>query len=473
MEKIPVVLKPLNDPQVLSGSFRDPSGFLFRHNGILYRQINPAYGLEYEHLMSSGLYKDLVRREYLIPHEEVEAGRFNLPSAHRVIQPTLVSFISYPYEWCFGQLKEAALLTLEIQRIASGFGMALKDASAYNVQFLNGKPIWIDTLSFERSGEGQPWVAYRQFCQHFLAPLALAAFGDPRLVQLSRIFLDGIPLDLASSLLPFRTRWNLPISAHLHLHSMAQKHLSRFQAPTNTLRVSSKGLKGLLDHLHSTVHSLRWNPLRTSWSDYYETSIYSSVSLETKRRIVETFLSEIHPPPGIAWDLGANTGRFSQIPASRGILTVAMDADPACVEHNFRQMRKDGEKNLLPLVVDLANPSSSQGWAHQERLSLTERGPADVVLALALIHHLAIGNNLPFKNIAGWLRHLGSWLIIEFVPKTDPQVSRLLASRKDTFPEYHSRGFEVAFEESFILLNRVPIAGTGRTLYRMCAKATP
>ena len=254
---------------------------------------------------------------------------------------------------------------------------------------------------------------------------------------------------------------------------MAQKHLSRFQAPANALRVSSKGLEGLLDHLHSTVHSLRWNPPRTSWLDYYETSTYSSESLETKGRIVETFLSEIRPPPRSAWDLGANTGRFSRIPAKWGVLTVAMDADPACVEHNFRHMRKDGEKNLLPLVVDLANPSPAQGWANQERLSLTERGPADVILALALIHHLAIGNNLPFKNIAGWLRHLCDWLIIEFVPKTDPQVSRLLASRKDVFPEYHSRGFEAAFEESFIILGRVPIASTGRTLYRMRAKATP
>ena len=463
----------LREPQAHPSSFRDPSGFLFRHNGALYRQINPVYAPDYEHLISSGLYKELAERELLVSHQEVEAGPLGSSGAHKVIQPALVPFISYPYEWCFSQLKAAALLTLKIQRAALQSGMTLKDASAYNVQFSGGKPIWIDTLSFERYEEGKPWVAYRQFCQHFLAPLALIAYRDGRLSQLSRLFLDGIPLDLASSLLPWRTRWNLSLSAHLHLHAMAQKHLSKFQARSGSARLSLKGLQVLLDDLRSTISSLRWNPPASSWSDYYETSTYTPESLKEKGRIVGVFLDRIHPAPKTAWDLGANTGRFSRIPAGKGVLTLAFDADPACVELLCRQTQMNQEKGLLPLILDLSNPSSAIGWAHRERFSLAERGPADLVMALALVHHLRIGNQVPFTHLADWLRGISRWLVIEWVPKEDSQVSSLLASRKDVFTDYTREEFESAFARHFSTEGKEPVPATGRILYLMRNKGDP
>ncbi len=195
----------LNDEPV-AASFRDPSGFLFSRNGALYRQINRVYADDYDHLISSGLYDQLVKSGLLIPHREVSEKPVYPELAVKVIQPELVPFISYPYEWSFSQLKDAALATLAIQKRSIKAGMSLKDASAYNIQFINGKPTLIDTLSFEIYKEGKPWDAYRQFCQHFLAPLALMARVDVRLGQLLRVFIDGIPLDLASRLLPASTR---------------------------------------------------------------------------------------------------------------------------------------------------------------------------------------------------------------------------------------------------------------------------
>jgi hypothetical protein len=207
----------------LSASFRDPSGFLFSRGGALYRQVNRKYQQEYARLMESGLYEKLVKAGLLIPHTEVNQAPAEAENAYKVIQPERVAFISYPYEWSFGQLKDAALATLSVQKRALKRGMSLKDASAYNIQFVHGKATLIDTLSFETYKEGQPWVAYRQFCQHFLAPLALMALRDVRLSQLLRVYIDGVPLDLASELLPWNTRLNFGLLTHIHLHAGAQK----------------------------------------------------------------------------------------------------------------------------------------------------------------------------------------------------------------------------------------------------------
>lgn len=206
------------------GSFRDPSGFVFRQDGIIYRHVNIVYKENYDYLITSGLYQDLTGRGLLIPHDEVDIDYAKSESAYKTLRPKLVEFISYPYEWCFSQLKDAALTTLQIQKRSLEYGMTLKDASAYNIQFMAGKPTLIDTLSFEKYHEGEPWVAYKQFCQHFLAPLALMSYRDIRLNQLFRIYIDGVPLDLASSLLPLRTRFNPPLLFHIHLHAVSQKH---------------------------------------------------------------------------------------------------------------------------------------------------------------------------------------------------------------------------------------------------------
>ena len=201
------------------GSFRDPSGFVYERDGVLYRRVHRSYAAHYDRLMDSGLYAALVGDGLLVPHEEV-GPRGGEQDPYATLRPERVAFVSYPYEWCFSQLKDAALTTLRIQERALGFDMTLKDASAYNIQFHRGRPVLIDTLSFECYEEGVPWVGYRQLCQHFLAPLALMAHRDVRLGGLLRLHLDGIPLDLASTLLPARTRLDVPQAARRSdLHS--------------------------------------------------------------------------------------------------------------------------------------------------------------------------------------------------------------------------------------------------------------
>ena len=220
-----------NLKQRILSSFRDPDGFLFAAGNILYRQVNLAYRNHYDRLMGSGLFQELGKKDLLISHTETDMARKFSHDAYKIIRPEVVPFISYPYEWCFDQLKDAALATLQIQKCALDFGMTLKDASAYNIQFFHGKPKLIDTLSFEIYKEGSPWIAYRQFCQHFLAPLALMSYRDVRLSQLMRIYIDGIPLDLASSLLPFRAFLRPSLWAHIRLHAGMQRRFAGKRLP--------------------------------------------------------------------------------------------------------------------------------------------------------------------------------------------------------------------------------------------------
>lgn len=449
----------------LSASFRDPSGFLFSRGGILYRQVNRKYEQEYARLMESGLYDKLVKAGLLIPHLEVDQPPAESESAYKIIQPERVPFISYPYEWSFGQLKDAALATLSIQRRALKVGMSLKDASAYNIQFVRGKATLIDTLSFEIYKEGQPWVAYRQFCQHFLAPLALMALKDVRLNQLLRVYIDGVPLDLASEMLPSRTRLNFGLLTHIHLHASAQKKYSGTDVKSRVGTMSKQAMTGLLESLDSTIRKLDWKPGGTEWGNYYDITNYSDAAFEHKKQLVGEWAARVKP--ALVWDLGANNGVFSRVAGEAGAYVVSSDVDPTAVEQNYRQVKSEKSENLLPVLLDLTNPSPSIGWANQERDAFGGRGPADMVLALALVHHLAISNNVPLPQLAAFLSRWGKWLVIEFVPKSDSQVQKLLVSREDIFPTYTREGFEAAFKHNFNIRAAVPVRESERVLYLM------
>jgi hypothetical protein len=449
----------------LSASFRDPSGFLFSREGVLYRQVNRKYEKEYTRFMESGLYEKLVRAGLLIPHVEVDQDS-TAPEAYKIIQPERVPFISYPYEWSFGQLKDAALATLSIQRRALKLDMSLKDASAYNIQFVRGKATLIDTLSFEVYKEGQPWVAYRQFCQHFLAPLALMALRDVRLNQLLRVYIDGVPLDLASRLLPASTRFNFGLLTHIHLHAGAQKRYSGAEVKSRAATTFSKqAMIGLIDSLDTAIRKLEWKPGGTEWGNYYDITNYSDAAFEHKKELVREWSARVKPT--LVWDLGANTGVFSRVAGENGAFVVSSDIDPTAVEQNYRQMKRDKTENLLPLLIDLTNPSPSIGWANEERDSFGGRGPADIVLALALIHHLAISNNVPLLQVADFFASVGKRLVIEFVSKSDSQVQKLLVSREDIFPDYTREGFEAAFVQKFKIVEAVNVREAERVLYFM------
>ena len=451
----------------IPGSFRDPSGFLFVLEGLLYRRINYSYKDNYDHLVSSGLYGDLVERGLLIPHEEVTLDVQEASGAYKILKPEKVPFISYPYSWCFSQLKHAAQATLEIQKTALEYGMTLKDCSAYNIQFYKGRPVLIDTLSFEMYQEGQPWTPYKQFCQHFLAPLALMSLKDIRFYKMSRLDIDGVPLDFASTILPFRTHFSFPLLLHIHLHAKSQKHYSDKVVDKNkrTAKVSRSALLGLIGSLESAIAKLKWRPEGTEWVDYYQDDSYTDEALEHKMQLVNQYLDM--QKPNIVWDLGANTGMYSRIASGKGAMTVSFDVDPACVEVSYLESVKRKETNILPLILDLTNPSPRIGWANEERMSIHDRGPADVVIALALIHHLAISNNVPLSKVASFFASICRALIVEFVPKSDAKVKKLLTTREDVFPNYTQQDFEESFGKIFEIQASNQIEHSERMLYLM------
>jgi SAM-dependent methyltransferase len=448
-------------------SFRDPQGFLFEQGGILYRQVSEAGRTDYDALMAGGLYEELTTKGLLVRHVEVGEPRGS-PGAWRILRPELVPFVSYPSEWSFGQLKAAALATLRIQRVALRHDMILRDASAFNVQFVGPRPVFIDTLSFGRYVEGLPWVGYRQFCQHFLAPLFLRAGCDPRLAVLSAGWIDGVPLDVARTLASRRFRFNPGFLAHVSMHARAQKRYEEAEArPSAPPRLGRGSLSAILDSLRSTIERLTWNPGATQWADYYARTNYSGEAMKQKRDFVGSVVGEARP--GQVVDLGANTGEFSAIAERAGAYVVAADVDHGAVELCFRAAAERRESRILPLVVDLASPTPAVGWMNTERASFLDRcrGRTDLVLALALVHHLAIGNNVPLQSVAGLLARIAPQAVVEFVGKGDSQAQRLLAAREDIFGGYTEAAFEQAFAGVFTVVRKAPIAGTHRVLYHL------
>lgn len=442
--------------------FRDPSGCVFTREGVLYRQINPSYFPQYRALMDSGLYEEPRKFDAIVAHEETETGEDAI-----VIRPERVPFISYPYEWSFGELRDAALLTLKLHRRALRHDMILKDASAYNIQFVSGRPVLIDTLSFDFYTEGEPWGAYGQFCRHFLAPLLLMKEKDVRLNRMLSLFIDGIPLDLTVSLLG--GKGGLLAKEHIVWHANSvSKHNEDgrkrlFGGKTQELaRLTKEKQLAIIESLIRGIEGLTLVDVDTEWGDYYAHTNYSPEASEEKGRLVRAYLDKLHPTS--VWDLGANDGTYSKLALDVGAHVVAFDIDTVAVERNYNEVKKT-RTAMLPLVLDLTNPSPGIGFANRERTEIGARETPDCVMALAVIHHLAISNNLPLDMLAQWFASLSENLIIEFVPKEDSQVQVLLATRTDIFPGYTQQGFEEAFGRYFTLREKTPIQGSERTLY--------
>lgn len=462
---------------------RDPSGFIFKHNGRIHRAINYSYQQNYEYLIQSGLYDRLCSEGLLIPHTELNKEYFTLVgdpfgNCYKIIAPVEIEFISYPYEWSFEQLKDAAITTLLIQRYALEHNMSLKDASAYNIQFLNCKPVFIDTLSFEIFKDGYPWIAYKQFCQHFLAPLLLMSYKDERLHKLLSYFPDGIPLDLANSLLPLKSKLNPRILLHINLHSKAQKKFKNKELSIQKHKFSKASFFGLIDNLLSTINKIKLKRGNSNWSrrdgyplKYYEENILNSAYINHKKQLVNTLLEK--EKPRMLWDLGSNIGMFSKIAAEKNIEVICFDSDPMIINKIYVDCKAHGEVNILPLILDLVNPSCAAGWMLSERISFLKRASADMVMALALIHHLAIANNIPLGSLAEFFSKIAKKLIIEFVPKSDANAQLLLRNREDIFLQYNQSNFEKEFEKFFRTISREKIDESERVLFLMESNQLP
>lgn len=455
-----------------SGSFRDPSGHVFTRDGQIYRSVLEAGAKDYEVARNAGIHQRLIEEGLLIPHEEVKGGDIPHGAVYCLRHPR-IPMVSYPWEWPFSLLKDAALLHLNIMERLVPEGFWLRDASAFNIQYDGSGLRLIDTLSIGKRVPESPWVAYKQFCSHFLAPLALAAYGDVRTLSLWRAYIDGYPLDLAARMIPLWRRCMPGLFMHLLLHARFQAAADRKEDigrsdQTKKPKLSDNGLIGLIRSLRRTVSGIRWKRSSAIWEGYSDIRTYDSGDVNRKAAYVERVVEQINP--GMVWDLGANTGEFSEIAASRGAFVVSIEGDPACTEFLYGKISSTkGIKHILPLVMDLANPSPGLGWDGCERFSLGDRGPADLVMALALIHHLVLSSGVPLEMVARWFSGLAEHILVEFIPPGDPMVQKLLRNRVDEHLPYDEAAFRSSFERVFRFVESVALEN-GRTLF-LCRRA--
>jgi len=453
----------LNHP----ASFKDPSGFIFQAEGTIYRQVNKSYTAAYDKLMSSGLYQQLVSRKQLISHQEIAENLTQSPEWYKTLQPAVVPFISYPYEWSFEQLRDAALLTLSVLKTALNHGMILKDATPFNIQFVEGKPVFIDTLSFDLYDHTKPWVAYRQFCQCFLFPLYLEHYLKKDVQKILSVYIEGIPVDVTARLLPWKSNLSLGVWLHVYLQNTVQRGGKKEGA--NPVQFQKKKLLDLVSHLVSILQRFpEERTYKTTWNNYYDDTILSQEYLQEKEKIIRQYCAGLTVQRAL--DIGANDGYFSKILAASGVPVIATDIDGQCINRLYKEVRKKNIPNILPLVLDVSNPSPAIGFHNKERSSFFDRIQTDLVLALALVHHLVIGKNIPLPLVAAWLNDIAPRLIIEFVPKEDEKVRQMLKSREDVFDSYTRPEFERFFSQYYDILAHNDVPGTHRTLYFMQRK---
>ena len=447
-------------------SFRDPSGYIFKENDVIKRVINPIYFRQYEALTDSGFFNNLIENGYLIPHQELSKTDEQI-----IIQPDKISFITYPYEWSFNMYKEAALLTLKLQKYSLEHGFSLKDASAFNITFHKSKAVFIDTLSFDFYKENSPWRAYKQFITHFLGPLLLGSYHGAQQLKLLSIFIDGVPVKMVSSMLPSRTKLNALVYTNIHLLAkLEDKHNEDYEVKTKAATLSKKGQLNIIKSLYDFIKKLELKE-SSEWGNYYEKTNYSDTAFNKKSEIINNWVSEIKPMRLI--DLGGNDGTFVRQIKFEYQESLVCDIDNNAVDFNYNTTKRNKEDRMLPFVLDVLNPSAAIGLNNKERTSCLERLGAyvpDVTLALAVIHHMSLSGNVPFKESAKLFASFSKYLIIEFPKREDSWVQRLLKSKtdfQDHFGFYNLENFEAAYGELFTITKKIHVKDSERVMYLM------
>jgi len=447
------------------GSFRDPSGHVHHEGGRIFRTVLPPGADDYEFVRGTGLHEHLQASGSLIgsaPVAELDASWAE--GAHVVLEHPRLPFVSYPFEWSFPALKAAALLTLDVSLDALDHGVALSDASAYNIQFDGPRPVFIDYLSFRQYQEGEFWGAHRQFCEQFLNTLLLTAKTGVPYHPWMRGSLEGIPALELAPLLSLRAKasWRMltqvVLQARFQKGSRAQSavKVNRMKLPREAYRANMSSLRRWIERLEPA--SGRYSP----WSGYAQDHSYASSEEQRKQQFVAEYAGSVRPD--LMWDLGCNTGEYSVVALTAGAgRVVGFEGDHGALDTAYLRATRESLA-FLPLYMDLANPSPDQGWAQHERHGLAGRADADGLLALAVIHHLAIGRNIPLAWVVDWLVGLAPTGVIEFVPKADPMVQRLLDLRKDIFADYSWETFIHAVEERAEVVRADTITDAGRKL---------
>lgn len=434
-----------------TSSFRDPSGYVFIEDNKVKRVVNPIYFEQYNALTDSGFYKTLFDKKYLIPHHEVSKTDSEI-----IIEASKIPFISYPYEWSFLQYKHAALLTLKIQKLCLGHNFTLKDATAFNITFHEGKPIFIDSPSFDFYHENNPWLAYKQFIMHFLGPLVLTKyFGQDHLKTLSQN-LEGISLQKLSKLLPFKSYFSPTILTNIHLLAKYDKKYESDKKTVNNNLSKASQMK-LLDGLYDYISNLSVNE-KTEWDHYYNQINYNEAAYQFKKNAVRDWFLAIKGKTLI--DIGGNDGTFSRELKDVAKLIIVADVDPNAVEQSYKKVLKWKEKMILPIVADVLNPVANYGFNNEERFSFIDRvkdSNLDGCLALAVIHHITLSGNIPFSLSAQFFSKMAPNLLIEFPTRADSWVQFLLDSKrefKNHFDFYNEDNFESAYAVYFDIVDK-------------------
>ncbi len=459
-------------PAADSGSFRDPNGRVYVHDGLIFRGLSQQALENFRALQSTDFYQKFSDNKGLIATKEIDRPDWaqGLPgqkSWSGWLEHQSVPFISYPYEWTFSMLRDAALLQLRLMQAALQEGWSMKDATPYNVQFVAGKPVFIDIPSFEPLQKGSAWQGYRQFCEMNLFPLMLLAYKGVGFHSILRGSINGIDVQTAAGLFSARDRLRKGVTTHVWLQAWLDRKYGNSQRNLrNELKTAGLNRELLLANVRKLIKLLKrleWQADDSEWANYAQFHNYSDADHAAKMDFVKLAAKETQA--GTTWDLGCNTGQFSQIAAEYCEQVVAMDADHLAVERLYRNPGIMSSQRILPLVQNLANPSPAWGWNQAERKTLEQRGRPDLVLALALIHHVVISANIPLDNFMDWLASLGSSLVIEFVSRDDDKVVQLLRNRAEQFPDYNQAAFEATLCRHFMIIQQQDLRGGLRTLY--------
>lgn len=459
------------------GSFRDRTSKVFYHGGAVLRGLSDKALEDWEYLSSRTFFQRLMAEGKVVQTEQIEnTGQIGLALGGAwaaVLKHEIIPFISYPYEWSFGMLKDAALLQLELQLAALDEGMILKDSSAFNFQWLGTCPVFIDIPSFERLAPGEPWVGYRQFCQMFLYPLFLQAYKDVPFQPWLRGSIDGIEPEHCSRLMSTRDLLRRGVFMHTYLQAKLQAKYGATQQNIKE-RMSTAGfnkelIKSNVKRLNKIVRGLSWMPAKSEWADYATNNSYIDIDCDMKAAFVRDLVAS--RPWNLVWDLGCNTGTFSRVAAENACYVVAMDADHLAIERFYLELKAEGNTSILPLIINLADPSPDLGWKGLERKALSKRGKPNLTLCLALIHHIVISANIPLKEFIDWLAGLGTSLVIEFITKQDPMVKMLLRNKEDIYTDYEIDYFEQCLSKAFDVKKRELLTSGTRILYLAQARS--
>jgi ribosomal protein L11 methylase PrmA len=439
-----------------ASSFRDPDSSLFYDSSYYYRRISLNYEKHYNHFIDSGLKGKLLQEGFILPFDEIIDDFPEGEVSCKVLRTDILPFVSYPYEWSFSQFKEAALLTLKINQLALEYGMILKDASMFNIQFIGCNPVFIDLTSFEVYEQDTPWNAYYQFCKHFYGPLFLAAKKNIILPKLLQYFIDGIPLKEVVSLCSWYDFLNSGAFLHLYLHAKGEGKIVKVVKENKVTKIQ---LSNIFTHLESAIYNLNIKQKETVWNNYNQNNNYEIESQQHKTEIINGFLLQIEGKKAL--DIGANDGLYSQLLADRGMYTLVVDIDELAVDRAF----KTQHDLIHPLQMNLVNPTPAIGWNNSERKSFWDRCQVDVIQALAIIHHLVITHDISFEEIAKKLAQHTQYLIIEFVAPDDSQSQILLQNKPHRLLIYNKINFEIGFNNYYTLVNKKNIIGTKRELF--------